>query len=106
MNQTKQIKDAIRAKYAWPGGYPLYLVTSDGAALCCDCGRKEWKQIAYAIMHGLNDGWRVVAPDVNWEDPELYCDHCSQRIESAYAPEGAAIQPGTGGCYVKEGSVL
>ena len=28
----KSIKQAIRDKYAWPGGYPLYLLTSDGAA--------------------------------------------------------------------------
>ena len=25
--------------------------------------------------------------DVNWEDAELYCDHCSKRIESAYAED-------------------
>lgn len=26
----------------------------------------------------------VVAYGVNWEDPDLYCDDCSERIESAY----------------------
>ena len=39
------IKQAIRDKYAWPGGYPLFLVTSDGAALCIDCGKKEYRNI-------------------------------------------------------------
>jgi hypothetical protein len=84
MPHNTPIKDAIRSKYAWPGGYPLYLVTSDGAALCCDCGRKEYKRIAYAIRHHLSDGWRVEAADVNWEDTNLYCDHCNTQIESAY----------------------
>jgi hypothetical protein len=84
MSKTKQIKEAIRHPYACPGGYPLFLITSDGAALCCECGRKQWKQIAYAIIHHLSDGWRVEAADVNWENPDLYCDHCSKRIESAY----------------------
>jgi hypothetical protein len=27
----------------------------------------------------------VEALDVNWEDPDLFCDHCGNRIESAYA---------------------
>ena len=81
------IKEAVRSKYAWPGGYPLFLITSDGAALCCDCAKQEYKQIAYSIRHNLRDGWRVEAADVNWEDPDLYCDHCSKRIESAYAEE-------------------
>lgn len=85
MTTTKNIKDAIRNKYAWPGGYPLFLICSDGAALCCDCGRRQYRQIAYSIMHKINDGWRVTAADVNWEDPNLYCDHCNKPIESAYA---------------------
>jgi hypothetical protein len=29
--------------------------------------------------------WQVVAYDVNWEDASLYCEHTSERIESAYA---------------------
>lgn len=87
--KTADIKNAIRDKFAWPGGYPLFLVTSDGAALCVKCGRKEWRLIASAIWGKRNDGWRVVAPDVNWENPELFCDHCSERIESAYAEDKA-----------------
>ncbi len=82
-----EIKNAIRNKYAWPGGYPLHLVTSDCETLCITCGKKEYKQIAYATRHTLNDGWRVVAADINWEDPDLYCCHCDARIESAYAEE-------------------
>ena len=84
---TDDIKQAIRDKYAWPGGYPLYLVTSDGAALCVDCAKQEYKQIVYAIRHNLNDGWRVEAVDVNYEETDLYCDHCNKQIESAYGEE-------------------
>ena len=80
----KKIKQAIRDKYAWPGGYPLFLITSDGAALCTDCGKKAYRNIASAIHNNVSDGWKVEAVDVNWEDTELYCDHCSQPIESAY----------------------
>jgi hypothetical protein len=39
------------------------------------------------MRHGVNDGWRVIGCDVNWEDPSLYCDHTGARIPSAYAEE-------------------
>lgn len=91
------IKNAIRSKYAWPGGYPLFLICSDGAALCCDCGRKQYRQIAYSIMHKLNDGWRVVASDINWEDQDLTCDHCGKQIESAYGDNPRICQVETTG---------
>ena len=81
------IKQAIRDEYAWPGGYPLFLVTSDGAALCIDCGKKEYRSIVWAIRHNVSDGWKVEAADINYEDAELYCDHCSNKIESAYGEE-------------------
>lgn len=71
--------------YAWPGGYPLFYVTGDGAALCFGCAKKEGHRIIDSIRNHCNDGWKVEAIDVNWEDPELYCDHCNQAIESAYA---------------------
>ena len=81
---SHEIKQAIRDKYAWPGGYPLYLVCSDGTALCIDCGKKEYRRIVYSIRHNVQDEWKVERPDANWEDTELYCNHCNRQIESAY----------------------
>lgn len=75
---------ALKQPYAWPGGYPLYFITSDCAALCHDCARKHGRAVIDSIRTRANDGWRVVAQDVNWEDSALYCDHCSKPIESAY----------------------
>jgi hypothetical protein len=79
-----------KGAYSWPGGYPLYFVTSDGAALSFEAAKAERKNILDSIAHRLSDGWRVVAIEVNWEDAELYCDHTGQRIASAYADEEAA----------------
>lgn len=70
--------------YAWPGGYPLYFITSDGAALSFESVQKEFRLIVDSIQTGTNDGWRVVGCDINYEDSELYCDHSGERIESAY----------------------
>ena len=79
------IKQAIRDKFAWPGGYPLFLVANDGGALCIDCSRTEYRQIAHDTVKGWRTGWDITGADVNWEDPDLTCDHCGEHIESAYA---------------------
>lgn len=83
----RQIKRAIRQPYAWPGGYPLYVVLADGEALSCEAARQEWRQIVFATLHGLRDGWRAHGVDVNWEDSALYCAHTGERIQSAYGEE-------------------
>lgn len=91
-----QFGRALSQPYAWPGGYPTYFVTSDGAALCHQCAKQEGKAICDSIRNGFSDGWKVEAQDVNWEDPSLYCTHCGERIESAYAEDEAeAIKAGT-----------
>jgi len=68
--------------YAWPGGYPLFGVFHDGGACCPSCAKTERESIATTTGR---DGWGLVAIEANWEDPELFCDCCSKRIESAYA---------------------
>jgi hypothetical protein len=76
--------------FAWPGGYPLYFITSDGAALSWQSARYNRRRILESIASQVNDGWRVVGVDVNWEDPALYCDDTGERIPSAYAEDEAA----------------
>jgi hypothetical protein len=88
MNMQK-LKQAIRSKYAWPGGYPLYLVTADGEALSIDAARDCWRQVCHATMFPEyhDKQWQIIGVDVNWEDPDLYCAHTGDRIESAYAED-------------------
>lgn len=71
--------------YAWPGGYPTYFVTSDGEALSFEAARENARLVLESIAHRMDDGWRVVYLDINYEDGELYCAHTGKRIESAYA---------------------
>ena len=77
--------------YAWPGGYPCYFITNDGAALSFKAASEERRLIIQSISNGNagwpDDGWRVVGMDINWEDAELFCEHTGERIESAYAEE-------------------
>ena len=82
-----RVKNAIRNKYAWPGGYPLYVVMADGEAISVESARDNWHAIARATICKFRDGWRAIGAEINWEDASLYCAHSGERIESAYAEE-------------------
>lgn len=85
INSGLELRATLRAGlYAWPGGYPLYFITSDGAALSFDSVREQFYQCAYSIRYRINDGWRIVGCDINYEDSDLTCDHSGKSIESAY----------------------
>ena len=88
MFTVSDFRKAIRnGAHAWPGGYPLYFVTSDGEALSFEAAKTERRAILEAIRDRSNDGWRIVGLDVNWEDGALYCVHTNKRIPSAYAED-------------------
>jgi hypothetical protein len=83
---TIQLKTILRSgAYSWPGCYPLFFITSDGAALSFDSVRANFRAVIWSMRNKVNDGWWVVACEANWEDSSLYCDHSGERIESAYA---------------------
>lgn len=76
-----ELRNYIRTKYAWPGGYELFGICNDGAVLCCDCMRKNYYQIAYSRRYKINDCWRVVAIDCDANyDSYIYCEHCTKTI--------------------------
>ena len=68
--QDYLLNGKLRA-YSSIGCYPIVYLGSQGSALCPTCADEEKESIKAAT--------------VNWEDPQLFCDGCSQRIESAYA---------------------
>jgi hypothetical protein len=87
-SRSLRLADQLTASpYAWPGGYPLFAITGDGGCLCKCCTKTEREAIGTTTG---SDGWCVVAVDCNWENPDLFCDHCGDRIESAYAEEPTA----------------
>jgi hypothetical protein len=72
-----------REKYAWPGGYALALVTSDGGILCPSCVATEYHQISEsARLNMRQSGWHPAGISCadSWEEPE-YCDHCGKPVE-------------------------
>jgi hypothetical protein len=89
MLTLKNVKEILRnGPYAWPGGYPLYFVTTDGAALSFKTVKEEWRNVVDAhLRRDSRCGWAIAGFDINYEDPNLYDDHSGDRIESAYAED-------------------
>lgn len=89
----RHLKMAVSRKpldsFAWPGGYPMFYIFADGGCICPKCANANIEQIDADIRVGghrnSHGGWAINAADVNYEDPDLACDHCGERIESAYA---------------------
>lgn len=77
--------------WAWPGGYPLFYIFTDGGCVCPECVNKNIVEIDEALRGGGNrnshGGWAIDGYEANYEDPDIHCDHCSKRIESAYAED-------------------
>lgn len=83
----KELCATLRAgEYAWPGGYPLFIGNEAGETLHFKCAREN----LHSLIHDLRHDHRSTPfyCEINHEDTELYCDHCGEKIESAYGENG------------------
>ncbi len=75
--------------YSSYGCYPLFYIFADGGCICPKCVNANIAEIDEANKgkrrFNSHGGWAIDAVDVNYEDADLRCDHCGERIESAYA---------------------
>lgn len=84
-----KVREAIRHPYAWPGGYPVYVILSDGERLHAQCARENYRQISQATRTNARDGWQAAGADVFWEGAPDICPHCNKELESAYGDPDA-----------------
>jgi hypothetical protein len=88
IQSVADLKATLReGQWIWPGGYPLFFITSDGGVLSFEAVRQELRSVMWSIRRKVGDGWRVVACEANYEEPDLFCDHLGCRIPSAYAED-------------------
>ena len=62
------------------GGYEIVYVVQDGGILCHQCANKE-------LMRTLDPDdsqFHIVGDFVNYEDTDLFCDHCNRKIWPEY----------------------
>lgn len=69
------------------GGYPIFYLAQDNEVICPACVNGENGSEVGNSEYDGDPQWTIVASDVNWEDPEMFCCHCNERIESAYAED-------------------
>jgi hypothetical protein len=88
MNQTittvRQFLGHLRSgPFTSVGSYPLFFVLGGSDPICF----AEAKRGAFRLARAIRDKakWAPTHIDVNWESPELYCEHTGERIVSAYA---------------------
>ncbi len=78
---SKQFTQTVRLGKILDGGYELFFICDDGAAICQPCAREEARQIIYSIRNKINDGWRVIGAGSTSEgDEPLQCAHCNNAI--------------------------
>lgn len=92
------MKASLRAgPNAWPGGYSIVFFTSDGALICSECARKNFRSVAWSIRNRCADGWQIIASGIEAVSAEcvhelnatrveqyqigtVHCDHCSKEF--------------------------
>jgi len=85
IESVADLKATLRAgPHAWPGGYPLHLVTFDGEAMSFESALENFSEIVDDMKHDFGGQWKIIGCDVNWENDDLYCCYSGKQIESAY----------------------
>lgn len=82
INNTEHFRKALgNGAYAWPGGYDVAFITSDGAVLCHECAKNNEREISEAIEYRTSNGWRVFAVEStdSWDTGET-CAHCTKHL--------------------------
>ena len=80
----QESKEAGFPAYAWPGGYPVIYVCTDGGTLCPKCAREDGEAPTHDDGSRNDSGWGIVGSDIHYEGPPEVCDHCGTAVESAY----------------------
>ena len=84
-SQLARLRADLRA-VKWPyGATSYYYFTADGATLSPAAVRDNYREIREALKtNDRRSGWYVIGADLNFEDPDLYCDHTGARIPAEY----------------------
>lgn len=66
--------------HAWPGGYTLGYITTDGELLCGECMNDPTNPIHFDESN--NDGWGIVSVDICYdgEGGGDWCAHCNRQL--------------------------
>ncbi len=94
--RINRVKDALRRRYTFPGGYELAIYLADGSRICRECTLENWKEIVTETRYpGSGDrSWGICGVDIYWEGPPETCCQCGKEMPSEY---GDPDDPNDGG---------
>lgn len=84
MSGITTVDDFRDALNAGIGNYPMFFLCDDGGTLSFKAAVEQQECIESAIELKENNGWRVVAVEINYEDEEMICDHTNEPIACAF----------------------
>jgi len=63
------------------------MIAHDGMPICHKCAKEEFRNILHSIKFDFKDGWAFEDTFVNWEDENMFCSHCNEKISSEYGDD-------------------
>lgn len=70
-------------KFESLGMYEKHWITKNGGVLCFECVTENLEQCS--DFEAQNPNWFLIGCQINWEDNQLYCDHCNRKINEEYS---------------------
>ena len=84
----RELAESLRGgRFTSVGSYPKFWLAKDGSVLSHAAIMADPKRYMRATGRPghYEPDYCIIACNINWEDPALYCDDTGKRIESAYA---------------------
>lgn len=74
-----KVRYVARQRFAFPGGYELFTISSDGDCICQDCVRRRY---AAELRNALDGQYMSVDCGGNIDPDTCYCDNCGKDLSS------------------------
>ena len=75
----KALRLIVKLRWAWPGGYEMFGVTTDSSIICACCLRKEYDSFYRSTRDKAQDGYAIETVDAECNiDGKTYCDICDR----------------------------
>lgn len=72
---------------AFPGGYSILYLTTDGDTLCSACVNDPENPIHFVDEEEFDD-WTIESDFIHWEGEPDECAHCGRELPSEYGIPG------------------
>ena len=87
MTEKEQLHCCAKDYFAWPGGYEIFVITTDGGVICYKCVRENYRLMLESLRDDMRDGWQIEVIDTAEScEGSTLCDNCYREL-SPYVEE-------------------